>query len=60
MLNYFLFVDGKQIFGIFDYCHIFKNIRNVVLRGEISFNGVNVSVDPIKEFLKWTKNIQQK
>jgi hypothetical protein len=60
MLNYFLFVDGMQIFGIFDYCHLFKNIRNVVLRGEISFNGVNVSVDPIKRIFEMDKKYSTK
>lgn len=35
---------GRLIFAIFDYCHLYKSIRNAFLVDQLFFNGILISI----------------
>jgi hypothetical protein len=46
------FSDDDKIYGVYDYCHIFKSVRNTLLSGKVTLNNDKVSSEPIIRVFK--------
>jgi hypothetical protein len=49
-----------KIHAVHDYFHIYKNMRNALLREEIWFNNEKLSMEPIKRIHEYDKNLATK